>query len=115
MPEPVCVLQVDPIAELAKPGYQFKAVFNERGIILAPGTVQHNTVRVGGIFYEHDHQGNALAVMVYAGKFEVRGHSDFTPERVRMILAKLAALPGMQPLREFPVTYRNVRLGSLGA
>lgn len=112
--QPLCVLQIDPAAEIAKPGYQFKAVFNDRGIILAPGTVQHNTVRVPGIFYEHDHQGNALAAMIYGGKFEVRGHADFSEERVRLIVAKLAVLPGMAPLRGFVVTYKNQNTGKLG-
>lgn len=115
--QPVCVLQIDPAAEIAKPGYQFKAVFNDRGIVIASGAVQHNTVRVNAgvrIFYEHDHQGNALAAMIYAGKIEVRGDADFSPERVRLILAQLAKLPGMAPLREFAVTYKNVSLGKLG-
>lgn len=113
--QPLCVLQIDPAVEIAKPGYQFKAVFNDRGIILASGAVQHNTVRVAGIFYEHDHKGNALAAMIYAGKFEIRGHADFSPERVKLILAKFAKLPEMAPLRGFAVTYRNQPLGKLGA
>lgn len=113
--QPLCVLQIDPAVEMTKPGYQFKAVFNDRGIIFASGAVQHNTVRVPGIFYEHDHKGNALAAMIYAGKFEVRGHADFSPERVRLILAKLAVLREMAPLRGCVATYRNRPLGKIGA
>ena len=110
---PICVLQTDPAAELAKPGYQFKAVFNERGIILAPGAVQHKDTRVPGIWYDHDHKGNALAAMIYNGRFEIRGHSAFPPERVRVIVVKLAKLSGMALLRGFAVTYRNQSLGKL--
>jgi hypothetical protein len=29
--QPVCVLQIDPAAEIAKPGCQFKAIFNDHG------------------------------------------------------------------------------------
>jgi hypothetical protein len=52
--------------------------------------------------------------MIYSGRFEIRGHSDFTAERVRLILAKLAMLPKMTVLRGFAVTYRNLSLGKLG-
>ncbi|MBI4861298.1 MAG: hypothetical protein HY815_13730 [Candidatus Riflebacteria bacterium] len=109
-----CVLMLDPAAELVKPGHQFKAVFNERGIVVAPGSSQHNTLRAPGICYEHDHKGNALAAMIYAGRLEIRGHSAFPPERVRGLLVRISRLPGLVALRGLEVLYRGQRLGRFG-
>lgn len=110
-----CVLMLDLTAELGKPGHQFKMVFNERGAIVAPGTLQHDTLRAPGIAYAHDHAGNALAAMIYAGRIEVRGHGAFPPERVRSILGQLAGIPPLAPLKGHRVTYRGAALGAFGA
>jgi hypothetical protein len=110
-----CILMVDVTAELARPGHQFKIVFNERGAIVAPGTLQHDTLRAPGIAYAHDHAGNALAAMVYGGRIEIRGHGAFAPERVRLILGRLAELPQLEPLRGHRVTYRGAVLPAFGS
>lgn len=109
-----CVLMLNLTAELARPCHQFKMVFNERGAIVAPGTLQHDALRAPGIAYAHDHAGNALAAMIYAERIEVRGHGAFTPERVRLILAQLAGLPQLAPLKGHHVTYRGTALGGFG-
>ena len=109
-----CILMTDLVREIGTPNYQFKLVFNDRGVIVIPGTTQHNTARAPGIWYEHDHRGNALAAMVYRDTIEVRGHADFTPERVRGILMRLSRLSPIGLMLGMPITYRGKPIGKFG-
>ena len=87
--------------------YQFKAVFNERGIILFPSTRKHMETKVEGICYDDSDKGNALGVIISPKKIEIRYHKKFQPERVKGIVAKLIELEGLKPLRCFEVTYQG--------
>lgn len=107
------IMMIDVAAVLRSPGYQFKAVFNEGGIILAPVRVEHNTLKAPGISYEQNHKGNALAAMIYQGQIEIRGDPAFRLERVRNILSRLRRLQPLGLLGEFQVTYKGAALGRL--
>jgi hypothetical protein len=92
---------------LAHPGSSLKCVFNETGAIFFPSTQEHREARAPGIFYEHDHKGNALAAILTPGKFEIRFHEHFRPERVVNMMKTLLADPAMAFAVGFKVTYQG--------
>jgi len=95
-------------AELkAEPLRQHKAVLNESGILIFPASTQHASMKADGISYEDDYQGNALAVVFDAHKFEIRWHREFTDERVRLLLKRLRASPELSFLTTQSVTYQG--------
>lgn len=91
----------------AKPFCQHKAVFNETGILIFPASAQHATMKADGISYEDDYQGNALAAVFDAHKFEIRWHREFSNERVGILLKKLRENPELSFLNAQLVTYQG--------
>lgn len=95
------------LSELAKPGYFFKAVMNDAGVVFFPGSAQHNTVKVAGLSYEDNYKGNALAVVITARRIEIRRHEGFSTARVAQIVRRLLSQPGTEILQDFRVTYHR--------
>jgi len=91
----------------AEPLRQHKAVLNETGILIFPASTQHATMKADGISYEDDYKGNALAAVFDARKFEIRWHSEFSEERVRLLLKIFGASPELSFLRAQSVTYQG--------
>jgi hypothetical protein len=112
---PTCILMADPAVETAKPHYRFKAVFNDRGIVLGPATAEHKTLCGAGIAYVDDERGNAVAALVSGGRLEIRRHAAFSPDRIQGILRRLEALPQLAPIRGFQVANGGRPLGTFGA
>ena len=86
-----------------------KFVVNENGILIFPGDQQHSTVKAAGISYE-DHGGNALAGIIKQELVEIRGHPDFSNERVKSLWTLLASDPKISILKALPVTHQGKRL-----
>ena len=93
--------------ELARPGYFFKAVMNESGVVFFPGLTQHNTVKVAGLSYEDNYKGNAMAAIVTEGRLEIRRHEAFSTARVAQIVNQLLGDPRLEALQNFRVTYQR--------
>ncbi len=87
------------------PHVQFKAVFNEKGIIFGTTRVEHKTLRCDGIFYDDEGAGNAVAVIFDGFKFEIRLHPGFSPERVNSILKSFDLQPLLKWIAALKITY----------
>jgi hypothetical protein len=112
---PVCILRADPAVEVARPGYRFKVVFNARGIIFGPMSLQHTELRAPNIAFQGDEAGNAAAAVIFAGRIEVRAHPAVSADAARGALERLfAQLPALAPLKGFEIVYAARKLGRLG-
>lgn len=87
------------------PHVQFKAVFNEKGIIFGTTRVEHRTLRCDEIFYADEGEGNAVAVILDGFKFEIRLHPGFSPERVSSILKSFDHEPSLKWISNLKITY----------
>jgi hypothetical protein len=114
MSDPACVLRAEPAAEIAKPGYRFKLVFNARGIVVGPMSVQHTELRAPGVAFRGDAQGDAAAAVVYEKRIEIRAHPALPLEAALPALARLVKLPALAPLMGFEIVYGGRRVGRLG-
>ena len=92
---------------LGKDAFFIKAIGNESGIALFPEATQHRDMKVGGLSYEDDYAGNALALTIVPGSIEIRYHEKFTEARVRLIAERLKLLPDLDWLAEFAVRYQG--------
>ena len=99
---------------LANAHYQFKAIFNGRGIIFLPMSRQHSETKAEGISYDDGATGNALAAVISPGQINIRNHPRFTAERVKLILEEFFHDGRLEALRGFTVTYQGkiVKQGS---
>ena len=84
-----------------------KLVFNDRGFIAFPTTIQHNTMKAEGISYEDNYAGNALAAILKPGVIEVRFHRDFSDRAVGVLLFKLVATTALSELEPVSATYQG--------
>jgi len=89
------------------PHLTLKLVFNEVGAVISPGNHEHNTMKIPGVSYEHDHEGNALAAMVTAGKIEIRFHTQFSDERFMRIVSALIGHEAFAVCREWFTFYQG--------
>ena len=71
--------------ELEKPSYFFKAIINREAVAFFSAHLQHRDKKVGGISYEDDYAGNALACIVQNGWLEIRYHKDYSDEEVLIL------------------------------
>ena len=103
------VIGAENLAERLKdePLRRLKALLNETGIVIFPASTQHAAIKFRGISYEDDYKGNALAVIFDGQKFEIRGHRDFTEDRVRLLVKTLRNLPELSSLTHQLVTYQG--------
>ncbi len=92
---------------LANAHYQFKAIFNARGIIFSPMSRQHSETKAEGISYHDGPTGNALAAVISPGQIDIRNHPRFVAEIVRRILEEILQDRRLEPLRGFTVTYQG--------
>lgn len=101
---------------LATPHYQFKAIFNARGIIFYAGGRQHKETQAEGICYDDGLAGNALAAVISPGQIDIRKHPRFAAELVKRILEELLQDDRLEALRGFAVTYQGkvIRQRSIG-
>ncbi|MGD1917195.1 MAG: hypothetical protein ACFCBV_13550 [Phycisphaerales bacterium] len=84
-----------------------KLVFNDRGFIAFPTTIQHNTMKAEGISYEDNYAGNALAAMLKPGVIEVRFHRDFSDRAVGVLLSKLVTTTVLSEFGPLSATYQG--------
>ncbi len=92
---------------LANAHYQFKAIFNERGIIFFPVGRQHRETKAEGISYDDGPTANALAAVISPGQIDIRNHPRFVAERVRLILEEILQDGRLESLCGFTVTYQS--------
>jgi hypothetical protein len=83
---------------LASYGLSIKFLMNEEAIAFFPVSQQHSDIKVGGLSYEDDYIGNALAGLIVSGKAEIRFHKAFSDEKVRSLWRKLQSLPEFSSL-----------------
>lgn len=95
---------------LRQPGYFFKAILNDNGVVFFSGKTEHRTVKVPGLSYEDDYKGNAMAGVITDGRIEIRNHTGFSPGRVGGIVRELLSNPKLQALKDFNVTYQGNKL-----
>lgn len=84
-----------------------KLVFNERGVIVLPGDLQHREFKAEDISYEDNYIGNALAAMIRRDAIEIRYHKSFSDRDVTRIIAPVLALDAFEPWRTSRVTYQG--------
>lgn len=97
----------DTIAHLlSQDGYLFKMLLNDIGVVLFPHTAEHRDVKLSGISYADDSQGNAMAAMVKPGRIEIRHHQQFSDQRVKRIVEQMLELPQLSFAKSFFVTYQ---------
>lgn len=80
-------------AALAPNAPKVKFLLNGSEIAFLPVSIQHRDIKPGGLSYEDDHCGNALAGLVVGGRPEIRFHAGFSDERVRYIWRGFIACP----------------------
>lgn len=88
---------------------RLKAVWNENGLIIFPVSLQHHQAGTDGIRYAES-GGNALAVLFDRESFEVRGHPDFSDERVRNLWRALQGQPGLERISSCRLIYQGREL-----
>ena len=89
------------------PPTPLKFVANENGIVIFPVGQQHSTMKASGISYEDDSQGNALARLIQENRAEIRGHRQFSNERVKQIWSWLCREPKLQYLQNYQMSYQG--------
>ena len=96
--------------ELERRKYFFKAILNANGVAFFSGKTEHRTVKLAGLSYEDDYEGNALAAIITDGRFEIRDHRDFPPSRVKRIIKTMLKREDLQKLKDFSFQYRGKKL-----
>ena len=87
--------------------YSAKVVFNAKGAIFFPVNREHRNQKAGGISYEDNYKGNALAAMIAPGKLEIRYHQAFTDQVVANIVRSLLTQPELASLKGWSATYQG--------
>ncbi len=94
-------------AVIAGEVYDAKMVFNDRGAIVFPSKRQHREMKMEGVSYEDDYQGNALAAMVRRDAIEIRFHRAYDDKAVARIMSRLLATPELACIAKAQVTYQG--------
>jgi len=95
---------------LAPNGPTIKFIVNESGIAFFTASLQHRDIKAGGLSYEDDYKGNALAGLFVGGKAEIRFHSAFSDDRVRNIWREFRGSPECVGLPVGSPTYQGRNL-----
>lgn len=95
------------LASLTSNSPTVKFLLNENEIAFFPVSIQHRDIKPGGLSYEDDHRGNALAGLVVGGRPEIRFHSGFSDERVRLIWRGFTSCPECAGLSIPNLTYQG--------
>lgn len=70
-----------------------KFIMNDSGIVLFPATQQHRDVKSGGLSYEDDYRGNAIAGLITEDRVEIRFHRALSDERIRDLWSPVMRIP----------------------
>ena len=62
--------------------FELKLLANERAVCIFPCQIEHRDVKLAGLSYEDNYQGNTIAAMVRPGRIEFRYHNQFSDARV---------------------------------
>lgn len=84
-----------------------KMVFNEHGAIVFSAGSQHRDMKLDGVSYEDDYNGNALAAMIMPCKIEVRYHARFKAPQVAALLNRFLGGAGLLPFPGLTLTYQG--------
>jgi len=95
---------------VAQGGFSAKMVFNEKGAIFFSVNQQHRDQKAGGISYDDNYRGNALAAMLAPQKIEIRYHKKFSDQRVATIVSSLLAQAELSFMRGWQVLYQRRKL-----
>lgn len=87
--------------------YFLKCIINATDAVFFSGTELHSNVKMAGVSYEEDSQGNAMAVTIADGLIDVRWHNQFTASTVTAIFCELLAAPQMAPIAKFEIHYQG--------
>lgn len=87
--------------------YFLKCLINATDAVFFSGTALHRNVKMAGVSYEEDSQGNAIAVTIADGIIDVRWHDKFTDSTVTAIFCELLADPQMAPIAGFKIRYQG--------
>ncbi len=91
-------------------GPTIKFIMNEDSIAFFPVSQQHRDVKIGGLSYEEDYRGNAVAGLIVCGKAEIRFHKAFSDEKMRSLWQELRSLPECASLPLEILTYQGRNL-----
>ena len=69
-----------------------KFIVNDSTIAFLLATQQHRDLKVGGLSYEDDYLGNALAGVITSNRVEIRFHRDFSDEDVKRIWSRVLGI-----------------------
>lgn len=92
---------------LAANGPTVKFIMNDDAIAFFPASQQHRDVKLGGLSYEDDYQGNALAGLITGGKPEIRFHRAYSDDRIRTLWEQVRSVPGCVGLPFGNLTYQG--------
>jgi len=92
---------------LVKNGPSIKFIMNDEAIAFFPISQQHRDVKLGGLSYEDDYRGNAVAGLIVGGKAEIRFHKAFSDAKVRDLWQELRSLPACASLPLEILTYQG--------
>jgi hypothetical protein len=84
-----------------------KFIVNETGIIFFRASVQHRDIKLNGLSYEDDYQGNALAGSFISERVDIRFHRDFSDDRIRSLWSRVRSETELSFLRAWPLYYKN--------
>jgi len=93
--------------QLVQQGYFFKALARKGEVAFFSGLIQHRDMKIGGLSYEDDYLGNALACVIKPGEIEVRYHQDYSDAVVLEIFRDLLGQAVGSGLAGFRVSYQG--------
>jgi hypothetical protein len=91
--------------ELSQPSFLVKCLLSESAAAFFPARIQHSEFRAGGLRYEDDSRGNALAGTITPRRFAIRLHAKFSPSLVARLARDLLDHPDLAWASGVPVFY----------
>ncbi len=86
-------------ADLLQAGRTVKFILNGSAIVFLAVGQQHRDVKLPGLSYEDDYQGNAVAGLVTPQRVEIRFHRDYSDDRIRRLWIHVSLVPELASLR----------------
>lgn len=90
-----------------QPSRTIKFLMNDAGIAFFPASQQHRESKFPGLSYKDDTSGNALAGVLNGERIDIRFHSAFVPDRVRLLWARIRVQPQLSHVRDLPLYYQG--------
>lgn len=91
--------------------FEKKVVVNERAALIFPCSFEHRDMKVDGLSYEDDYNGNALAAMLRPNQIEFRFHLSFSNSRVLAIGSSFFELAKQYLSSPFTIYYQGKNIG----